>query len=149
MRNTQQAGCESSRPTGLRAVRVLTSRRQVSSLLSPPCLQLRMNISKDDAVAHLAKWFQGENDVRALYSTITGQLTIVGRIADLSSEVMEIAGSGCRLKLYFRTTSTFDYSDARELPTAGNKDRENKYPTVISIKFSSGESIEIVEHFVA
>jgi hypothetical protein len=49
--------------------------------------------------------------------------------------------------LYFRETSNFDYKDPREEPTEANKDRVNKYPTVIEAKFSNADRVEIIEFF--
>ena len=106
-----------------------------------------MNISKADAVAHLAKWHDAGTRVQAVYSTITGNLTIAGQIAELSQAVVRIQGSGCEMLLYFRETSTFDYKDLREKPNEANKDRVNKYPTVIGAKFSNGDRFEIAEFF--
>ena len=106
-----------------------------------------MNISKADAVAHLAKWHDAGTQVRAIYATVTGNLSVVGKITELSREAIKITGSGCEILLYFRETSTFDYKDPRETPTEANKDRANKYPTVIEAKFSNGDRVEIIEFF--
>ena len=106
-----------------------------------------MNISKADAIAHLAKWFDAGIQVRATHRTITGNSFIVGKIEDLSPEVIRIKGKGCEMLFYFRATSEYDYKDAREPVTESNKNRENKYPTVIDVKFSAGEHLAIVECF--
>ena len=106
-----------------------------------------MNISKADAVAHLAKWRDAGTQVQAIYATITGHLSIVGKIAELSQAAVRIKGSGCEMLLYFRETSNFDYKDPREEPTEANKDRVNKYPTVIEVKFSHGDRVEVMEFF--
>jgi hypothetical protein len=106
-----------------------------------------MNISKADAVAHLAKWRDAGTQVQAIYATITGNLSIAGKIAELSPAAVKIKGSGCELLLYFRETSTFDYKDPREKPSEANKDRVNKYPTVIEAKFGNGDRLEIAEFF--
>jgi hypothetical protein len=108
-----------------------------------------MDISKEDAVAHLAKWHDGDVSVRAVYTNVTGNLSIVGKIAHLSPAEIKIAGSEAEMLLYLRTTSLFDYKDAREILTDANKDRVNKYPTVIDIKFSNGDRVVIAEHFSA
>lgn len=105
-----------------------------------------MDISKDDAVAHLAKWRNADTEVRAAYKTVTGNSSIVGKIAELTPASIKIAGSRCELLLYFRTTSTYNYNDVRQAPTESNKDRVNKYPTVIDIKFGNGDRLEIVEN---
>jgi hypothetical protein len=107
----------------------------------------RMDISKDDAIAHLAKWHDAETTVRAVYTNVTGNLSLVGKIKSLSPSAITIAGSESEMLLYFRATSLFDYKDVREVPTEANKDRTNKYPTVIDIKFSNGDRVVIVEHF--
>ena len=107
----------------------------------------RMDISKDDAIAHLAKWRDAETTVRAVYTSVTGNLSIVGKITSLSEAAIRVAGSGSEMLLYFRSTSVFDYKDARQVPTEANKDRPNKYPTVIDIKFSNGDRVVIVEYF--
>jgi hypothetical protein len=106
-----------------------------------------MDISKADAVAHLAKWRDAGTQVQAIYATITGHLSIVGAIAELSQAAVRIKGSGCEMLLYFRETSTFDYKDTRQQPNEANKDRVNKYPTVIEAKFSNGDRVEIMEFF--
>ena len=106
-----------------------------------------MNISKADAVAHLAKWRDAGTEVQAIYATITGHSSIIGKITELSQAALRIKGSGCEMLLYFRETSNFDYKDPREEPTEANKNRVNKYPTVIEVKFSSGDRMEIIEFF--
>jgi hypothetical protein len=106
-----------------------------------------MNISKADAIAHLAKWFDGRVEVRAIYKTITGKVFVTGRIAELSSEAIKIAGSGCEMSLYFRNTSEYDYSDARQPATEANKERLNKYPTFIDVKFINSDHVEVSEFF--
>ena len=106
-----------------------------------------MNISKPDAVAHLAKWRDAGTRVQAIYATVTGNVSIVGEISELSQAAVRIKGNGCEMLLYFRETSTFDYKDSREKPSEANKDRVNKYPTVIEAKFSNGDRLEIAEFF--
>ena len=107
----------------------------------------RMNISKEDAIAHLAKWHDAGTKVRAIYTTITGNLSMVGKIVELSPAAIKIMGSECETLLYFGTTSKYDYKDPREIPTEANKARVNKYPTIIEIKFGTGDRVEIVESF--
>jgi hypothetical protein len=109
----------------------------------------KMDISKDDAVAHLAKWHDADTTVRAVYTNVTGNMSIIGTISDLSAAAIKITGSGSEMLLYLRTTSLFDYKDARQVPTEANKDRVNKYPTIIDIKFSNGDRVVIVEYFSA
>ena len=106
-----------------------------------------MNISKADAIAHLAKWFNAGTQVRATYKTITGNSSIVGKITDLSPAAIKITGSGCEMMLHFRTTSEYDYKDARVPAGEVGKNRENKYPTVIDVKFSNGDHLDILEFF--
>jgi hypothetical protein len=106
-----------------------------------------MDISKADAVAHLAKWRDAETKVRAVYSTITGNISIVGKISDLSPADIKITGQNAEMLLYFRATSLFDYKDVRQVATDVNKGRVNQYPTVIDIKFNNGDRIVIVEYF--
>jgi hypothetical protein len=102
-----------------------------------------MNISKADAIAQLAKWFDGASRVRATYKTVTGCAIVVGRITDLNAASIKVAGSGGELVLYFRTTSEYDYKDTLEL----ERGRANKYPTVIDVKFSNGDRLEVLEVF--
>jgi hypothetical protein len=106
-----------------------------------------MDISKADALAQLAKWFDSGTQVRATYSTITGSSFVIGKINDLSAAAIKIAGSGCEMLLYFRATSQYDYKDAREPASAADKKRQNKYPTVINVKFSNGDHLDILEFF--
>ena len=106
-----------------------------------------MNISKADAIAHLAKWHNAITQVRATYKTVTGNSFIVGQIKELSASAIKIGGNGCEMLLYFRATSEYGYKDPREATTESNKDRVNKYPTVIEVKFSNGDHLEILEFF--
>lgn len=106
-----------------------------------------MNISKADAVAHLAKWHDAGTQVRAVYTSVTGNTSIVGKTTELSRAAIKIAGNGCEMLLYFRDTSQYDYKDSRELPTEANRDRVNKYPVVIDIKFDNGDHAQILEFF--
>jgi hypothetical protein len=106
-----------------------------------------MNISKADAIAHLAKWFDAGTQVRATYRTITGNSFIVGKIKDLSPAAIKVTGSGCEMMLHFRTTSEYDYKDAREPASEVSKNRRNKYPTIIDVKFSNGDHLDILEFF--
>jgi len=106
-----------------------------------------MNISKADAIAHLAKWFNAGTQVRATYKTITGNSFIVGKITDLSPAAIKVTGSGCEMMLHFRTTSEYDYKDSREPASDVGKNRENKYPMVIDVKFSNGDHLDIMQFF--
>jgi hypothetical protein len=106
-----------------------------------------MNISKADAIAHLAKWHNGGAAVRATYRTVTGSSFLIGQITELSPAAIRVTGTGAELLLYFRATSEYDYKDVREPDTASNKDRLNKYPTVIDIKFANGDRLDVLEYF--
>jgi len=106
-----------------------------------------MNISKADAIAHLAKWFDAGTQVRATYKTITGNSSIVGKITDLTPAAITITGNGCEMMLHFRATSEYDYKDALQPAIEVSKNRKNKYPTVIDVKFSNGDHLEISESF--
>jgi hypothetical protein len=107
-----------------------------------------MNISKADAIAHLSKWCKPGIRVRATYRTITGNAFIVGTIEELSSAVILIKGNDCcEMVFYFRGTSEYEYTDTREPASESYRNRENKYPTVIDVKFSGGEHLNIVEFF--
>jgi len=106
-----------------------------------------MNISKADAIAHLAKWYDANTQVRVTYSTVTGNVGLTGTIKELTSSAIKLAGGGCEMLLYFRMTSEFEYSDDREPPNEVNLNRSNRYPTVIHVKFSNGEHLYIQEFF--
>jgi hypothetical protein len=106
-----------------------------------------MDISKADAIAHLSKWHAGATTVRATYRTITGSSFLIGQITDLSPAAIKVTGSGAELLLYFRATSAYDYRDVREPDTAANKDRVNKYPIVIDIKFANGDRLDVLEYY--
>ena len=106
-----------------------------------------MNISKADAIAHLAKWYNAKTEIRAVYETITGNLSVIGRMKELSAAGVTIIGGGCEMRLFFRDTSEYDYRDAREPVTDANKNRLNKYPTFISVKFMNHDHVEISEFF--
>jgi hypothetical protein len=106
-----------------------------------------MNISKADAIAHLAKWFAAGTEVRSAHTTVTGRLHIVGKIRELTDAAIKITGKDCEALLYFRSTSEYSYEDTQSPPTEANKDRTNRYPTVIDIKFANGDRLEIIEFF--
>jgi len=106
-----------------------------------------MNISKSDAIAYLAKWYDSNTQVLAVYSSITGTSSMVGRMKELSASGVKIIGKGCEMRLFFRNTSEYDYKDALEPVSESNKDRLNKYPTFIGVKFSNRDHVEISEFF--
>src|SRR5437660_889976 len=106
-----------------------------------------MNISKADAVAHLAKWYDAKIEVRAVYTSITGKVVVIGRLKELSASGVTVAGTGCEMSLFFRNTSHYDFKDTREPTTETNRDRLNKYPTFINVKFSNSDHVEISEFF--
>ena len=76
-----------------------------------------------------------------------GGIEALQKIKELSPVSIKVTGSGCEMLLYFRTTSEYDYKDAREPASEKNKMRENKYPTVIDVKFSNGDHLDILEFF--
>jgi len=102
-------------------------------------------ISKADAIAQLAKWHIAETEVRATYRAVTGTTSITGKIRELDHSAIKIAGIDCEMLWYFRETSEYEYEDAREPETEANKERRNKYPIVIDVKFSTGEHLSILE----
>ena len=106
-----------------------------------------MNISRDDAIAQLAKWYDAGTQIRATYTTVTGNSHVVGKIEDLSPSAIKFKGEGCEMLYYFRTTSEYDYKDIREASSEANSKRENKYPTVIDVKFSNGDHLDVRESF--
>ena len=106
-----------------------------------------MNATKADAIAHLAKWFDKGTEVRATHTTVTGRLYVTGQITELSDAGIKVTGKNCEVLLYFRSTSEYSYENTRMLPTEANKDRINKYPTVMDIKFGNGDRLEILQFF--
>jgi hypothetical protein len=106
-----------------------------------------MNISKTDAIAHLAKWHNAGTQVRATYRTVTGNSFVIGKITDLTPAAIKVTRSGAELLLYFRATSEYDYQDVREPSTDATKNRMNKYPTIIDVKFGNGDRLDIQEFF--
>jgi hypothetical protein len=106
-----------------------------------------MNISKADGIAQLAKWYNARTQVRAIYRTITGNALMVGQMSELSPSAVKITGNSCEMLLYFRDTSEYEYSDAREPVTEKVNGRPNKYPIVITVKFSNGDLLEVSEFF--
>ena len=106
-----------------------------------------MNISKSDALAYLAKWHNANAQVLAVYKSVTGAFSVVGKLRELSTSEIKIAGTRCEIRLFFRDTSEYDYKDTREPVTETNTERLNKYPIVISIKFSNRDCVEISEFF--
>jgi hypothetical protein len=93
-----------------------------------------MNISRADAIAHLAKWYDAGTTIRATYR-------------ELSASAIKVSGSGCEILLYFRNTSDYDYNDNREPENQAIRPRKNKYPTIIKVKFSGGDYLEVHEFF--
>src|ERR1051326_4125126 len=73
-----------------------------------------MNISKDDGIAQLSKWHSASTPIRAIYRTITGNALIVGKMSELSPSAVKITGNGCEMLLYFRDSSEYEYTDARD-----------------------------------
>src|SRR6185295_12730699 len=106
-----------------------------------------MNISKADAIAHLAKWFDSGTRVRATFKTISGNSSIVGQIKELSPAAIKVTGIDCEMLFHFRTTSEYDYKDNRLPASEDSKNRVSKYPTVIDVKFSNGDRLDILEFF--
>ena len=106
-----------------------------------------MNISKADAIAHLAKWFDSGVRVKATFRNISGNSSIVGTIKELSPAAIKITGSGSEMIFHFRTTSEYDYKDNRQPASDDSKKRESKYPTVIDVKFSNGDHLDVQEFF--
>ena len=106
-----------------------------------------MNISKADALADLAKWFDAGALVRATFTNISGNSFIVGTIKELSSAAIKVTGSGCEMMFHFRTTSEYDYTDNRRPASEDSKNRLIKYPTVIDVKFSNGDRLDVLEFF--
>jgi hypothetical protein len=106
-----------------------------------------MDISKADAIAQLAKWYNASIPVRVLYQTITGNTCLIGRMSELSPSAVKITGDACEMLLYFRDTSQYEYSDAHEPLTERHNGRTNEYPTIINIKFSNGDRLEVSEFF--
>src|SRR5690242_6190526 len=98
-----------------------------------------MNISKADAIAQLAKWYDAQTPVRTVYRTITGALLATGRIRELSPASIKLGSTDWEMLLYFRETSQYDYKDARQAVTEDNKDRSDKYPIFINVKFSNND----------
>ena len=106
-----------------------------------------MNISKADALAHLAKWFDSRARVRATFRNVSGNSFVVGTIKELTPAAITVAGSGCEMMFYFRTTSEYDYADNRQPAKEDSKNRSSKYPTVIDVTFSNGDRLDILEFF--
>ena len=106
-----------------------------------------MNISKDDGIAQLSKWHSASTPIRAIYRTITGNALIIGKMSELSTSAVKITGNACEMLLYFRDTSEYEYTDARQPVTEDHKGRPNEYPVVINIKFRNGDRLEISEFF--
>src|SRR5438132_13377972 len=96
-----------------------------------------MNISKSDAIAHLAKWYNAGAEVRVVYHSVTGNLRIIGRIEELSSSAIKVVTIGSEMLLYSWVTSEYEYNDVRQLPTHVNKYRTNKYSITIEETLSN------------
>ena len=108
-----------------------------------------MNISKADALALLGKWFNAETNVHVFYKAITGNVMVAGEIAELSSSSIKIIGNCSDMLLFFRDTSEYDYKDVRLAVNEENRERLNRYPAFIEIKFRNGDRVEISEFLPA
>ena len=106
-----------------------------------------MNISKADAIAQLSKWYNAATKVRAMYRSVTGNTSIVGRLSELSLSTFRIRGDECEMMLYFRDTSEYEYNDTRAPLSEGHTEHANKYPIFIKVKFSNGDLLEVSEFF--
>lgn len=106
-----------------------------------------MNISKNDGIAQLSRWYSADTSVRAIYRTIAGSASIIGQMSELSPSAVRITGTGCEMLLYFRDTSEYEYSDVREPVTKANEDLPGRYPVIINVKFSNGDRLEMSEFF--
>jgi hypothetical protein len=104
-----------------------------------------MNICKADAIAQLSKWYNTATKVRAMYRSVTGNTSIVGRLSELSASTIKIRGDGCEMVLYFRDTSEYEYKDARAPLSEGRTGQADKYPIFIDVKFSNGDHLEVSE----
>jgi hypothetical protein len=105
-----------------------------------------VKISKADAIAHLAKWFDARTDIRATLTTVTGRLCIVGKIRELTDAAIKMTGKDCEVLLSLKSASLYGYEDGQALPKANNA-APNGYSTVIDIKFAGGERLDIVDSF--
>jgi hypothetical protein len=104
-----------------------------------------MNISKADAIAHLAKWYDASTLVQAVYRSVTGNVRIIGKIDELSSSAIKVAAVSSEMLLYFRDTSEYEYRDVQEPTTETNKHRVNRYPIFIEVTFSNRDRLEVSE----
>ena len=104
-----------------------------------------VKISKADAIAHLAKWFDAGTDIRVTQTTVTGRLYIVGKIRELTDASIKMTGKDCEVLLSLKSVSLYGYEDGQG-PKA-NDAAPNKYSKVIDIKFAGGERLDIVEFF--
>src|SRR2546428_9504711 len=82
-------------------------RRPPRSTLFPYTTLFRsMNISKSDAIAHLAKWYNAGAEVRVVYHSVTGNLRIIGRRSEEhTSELQSRSDIVCRLLLEKKTSA--------------------------------------------
>ncbi len=104
-----------------------------------------MNISKSDALALLGKWFNADTSVHVFYKAVTGNVMVTGKIAELNSSSIKIIGTSSEMLLFFRDTSEYDYEDVRLPVNEANRERLNKYPAFIEVKFRNGETVQISE----
>ena len=106
-----------------------------------------MKISKADAIAHLAKWFDAGTDIRVTQTTVTGRLYIVGKIRELTDASIKMTGKDCEVLLSLKSVSLYGYEDGQGL-SKENKAATDKYSTVIDIKFADGTRVDISEFFM-
>ena len=104
-----------------------------------------MNISKADALALLGKWFNAEINVQASYKAISGNVMVTGQIGELNASSIKIVGNHSDMLLFFRDTSEYEYKDTRLPVNDENRERLNKYPAFIEVKFRNGDRLEISE----
>jgi hypothetical protein len=101
-----------------------------------------MNICKADAIAQLSKWYNAGTTVRAIYRSVTGNTSILGRMSK-SPSTIRIRGNQCEMVLYLRDTSDYEYNDSRAPVREGQMEQANKYRMFIKVKFSNGDHLEV------
>ena len=104
-----------------------------------------MQITKEDGIAQLAKWYDSKTKVDAIYRSNSTRVEVIGIIEELSSSGLKVVGPGAEIGISFHETANYEYEDL-QVPNVERKERANKYPIFIKVAFGGGDHLEISEY---
>ena len=104
-----------------------------------------MKISKEDAIAYLAKWYDAGGEVKAVYRTGATRLQLIGIVEELSPAAIKVVAPQAEILVYFGDTATYEYQDGRATDIGGALGVD-KYPIFIEVMVNSAERLEVSEY---